>query len=111
MGWDVTDPEWLMAREMVLRDADSIDELLRLVREVVTSQEPRVFRDIVRLSPAVPPEPSIDRSASTSRRRQRHTTADDPLWSLIGLVDTGGPGDVARDVDRYLADGQDLHRR
>jgi len=89
-----------MARELVPHDAASVDELLQLIDEVVQTRQLRVFRDLVTVSPT--------RAASAGRRRARRrrgrTSADDPIWNLMGLVDTGGPGDVARDVDRYLAD-------
>jgi len=89
-----------MARELIPHDADSIDELLQLVEEVVETGERRIFRGIVTLSP-------IQVAADHPRAKPgqgRRTAADDPLWKLTGLVDTNGPGDVARDVDRYLAD-------
>jgi hypothetical protein len=86
-----------MARELSPHDAEAVAELLRLVDEVVEHHETRVFRGLVALSPVEEAEsPADDR-----------TDAGDPLWRLTGLVDTGGPGDVAQNVDRYLADAYD----
>lgn len=47
------------------------------------------------------------RPAAPERRqslRGRPTTADDPLWSIVGIGHSGGRGDVARNHDRYLAE-------
>jgi hypothetical protein len=38
------------------------------------------------------------------RRRGRPTSAADPLWAIIGTVESTGPTDVSENVDRYLAD-------
>ncbi len=32
------------------------------------------------------------------------TSADDPLWNIVGLAESRGPGDVAEHVDDYLAE-------
>ena len=92
-----------MARQIGPQDAEGVAELLRLVDEVLEHREPRVYRDLVTLSPVETSEPDADSDGSDDDR----TDATDPLWRLTGLVDTGGPGDVARDVDRYLADAHD----
>jgi excisionase family DNA binding protein len=34
----------------------------------------------------------------------RPTSADDPLWSIVGIGHSDGSGDVARNHDRYLAE-------
>jgi len=34
----------------------------------------------------------------------RPTTADDPLWNIVGIIDDEGPTDVARNHDAYLAE-------
>lgn len=41
--------------------------------------------------------------------RGRPTSADDPLWRLVGIADSAGPGDVSENKHRYLADAY-LHR-
>ena len=36
--------------------------------------------------------------------RGKPTSADDPLWNLVGIGHSGGPGDVSANKHRYLAD-------
>jgi hypothetical protein len=42
----------------------------------------------------------------SSTRWGRPTSADDPLWSIIGIGDPGpdAPTDVSQNIDKYLAD-------
>ena len=96
-----------MARELSPQDTEGVAELLRLIDEVVEHHEPRVFRDLVALSPVEVSESGPENYRPSDKR----TDTDDPLWRLTGLVNTDGPGDVARNVDRYLADAHDPHRR
>ena len=37
-------------------------------------------------------------------RKGQPTTADDPIWDIVGMVQSDGPGDVAEQHDQYLAD-------
>ncbi len=47
-----------------------------------------------------------------SGRRKRHFSMDDALWDIVGIVDSGGPGDVATNKHKYLADAYaDLHEQ
>ncbi len=36
--------------------------------------------------------------------RARPIRADDPLWDIVGMGSSGGPGDVSENVDKYLAE-------
>jgi len=36
--------------------------------------------------------------------RGKPTSADDPLWSIIGIACSDGPGDVSQNKLKYLAD-------
>jgi hypothetical protein len=100
----------IMARELQPIDISDAPELLRLAEEVRSSRAPRLLRsgdqDVAILIPAehgtAPPR--------GSRRRDRRTGPDDPLWKLIGLVHSESPGDVAENKDKYLADAYDLPR-
>lgn len=89
-----------MTHELAPIDITGTPELLQLAEEVKATGKPRRLRrnheDVAVLSP-VP-------SAHRPRRGTRSTSADDPLWSIIGMAETAGPGDVAANVDRYLAD-------
>ncbi len=46
--------------------------------------------------------------AKPSRRRRlpagKPITEDDPLWDIVGMASSGGPGDVADHVDEHLAE-------
>jgi excisionase family DNA binding protein len=39
-----------------------------------------------------------------SVRRGKPFTMDDPLWEIVGLVRSDGPGDVSENKYKYLAD-------
>ncbi len=54
-----------------------------------------------------PIEPSV--RERTRGPRGRPTSAGDPLWKLVGIADSVGPGDVSENKHRYLADAY-LHR-
>ncbi len=45
-------------------------------------------------------------------RRKHHFSMDDALWDIVGIVNSGGPGDVATNKHKYLADAYaDLHEQ
>ena len=50
-----------------------------------------------------PVEPKKGRPTA-SPLRGRPTNANDPLWNIVGIVHSKGPGDVAERVDKYLAE-------
>ena len=98
-----------MAKELVHIDISNSPELLRIVEEMRTSNEPLVFRRgnedvaILRL---------VKRATKRRVLRGRPTSADDPLWNIVGMA--AGPDDGATDVStnklKYLADAYaDLH--
>ena len=93
-----------MAKELQPIDVSNVPELLRLAEEVQNSRAPRLLKrgdqDLAVLAP-VEPTPT---ARKPSRRRDRRTGPDDPVWKLTGLVHSEGPGDVAENTDRYLAD-------
>jgi hypothetical protein len=39
-------------------------------------------------------------------RKGRATSETDPLWRIVGMADSHGPGDIAENVDAYLAKAQ-----
>jgi hypothetical protein len=104
-----------MVREPVPFDVSEMPELARLAHEVAASGDARVLRehgtDLAVLAPARPAKRGQqgdgDAHQRTTRRRVRGKvfTAADPLWNIVGLLtDDGGPTDVARNIDRYLAE-------
>jgi hypothetical protein len=86
-------------------DISSMPELLRMAQEVRSSNEPRILKqeneDLAMLTPI---KPKAKRTP-----RGKPTTADDPLWKLIGIGHSG-KGDVSADTHKYLADAY-LHHK
>ncbi len=39
-----------------------------------------------------------------SKLQGKPTSADDPLWKIVGMGRSKGPGDVSENVDKYLAE-------
>jgi hypothetical protein len=92
-----------MAADREPIEIDDSPELLRLVAEMESGGEPCVLRRggrdvaVVRLVFNFPePDP---------------TTADDSLWDIVGMIDSGGRGDVATTKYKYLGEAYaDWHR-
>jgi hypothetical protein len=93
-----------MAEEPRSVDISHTPEVLRLAEEVARSGLRCVLRrddtDIAVISP-VP-------SAPRRSKRSKPTSAEDPLWSIVGIADADAPDDLPTDVssnvDAYLAD-------
>ena len=87
-----------MAKELKHIDISSIPELLKLVQEVRQTNEPSILReeseDVAMLTPLKP--------VTKRGVRGKPTTADDPLWKLIGIGHSG-KGDVSENKHTYLA--------
>ena len=90
-----------MTHESLPVDIATIPELAQLVDEVRRTGRSRVLRradeDVALLTPMTP-------GAKKPRRRWRVLREDDPLFGLVGIGCSGGPGDVAANKRRYLAD-------
>jgi hypothetical protein len=48
-------------------------------------------------------EPGIDVDRETLWQVARPITGDDPLWTIVGLLDDDGPDDMSSDKHKYLA--------
>lgn len=87
-------------------DISSLPELLKLVQEVRTTNEPALLQqeseDLAMLTPV---KPAAKRSV-----RGKPTTADDPLWQLVGIGHSG-KGDVSENKHKYLAEAYLPHER
>lgn len=74
-------------------------ELRTMVEEMLVAEQPQVLQidhhDVAVLVPL---------RGTKVRHRVRCTSADDPLWNIVGLAQGDVPGMVAEDVDMYLAD-------
>ena len=79
-------------------DISSLPELLKLVQEVRTTNEPAVLQqeseDLALLSPVRP--------ASRSKTTAKPVTRDDALFQLIGIGKSGIPGGVSGKKHEYL---------
>ncbi|MGH2501252.1 MAG: hypothetical protein ACRDID_01930, partial [Ktedonobacterales bacterium] len=53
----------------------------------------------------------LSRVRRANKRAQRHFSADDALWDIVGTGRSTGPTEVSSDKHRYLANAAaDLHR-
>jgi hypothetical protein len=88
-----------MAKEPRHIDISSIPELQKLVREVRQTNEPSILReereDVAMLTPLKP--------VTKRGVRGKPTTADDPLWKLVGIGHSG-KGDISANKHKYLAE-------
>ena len=51
------------------------------------------------LKPVVP-----NATKQEPKPRGKRTSADDPLWKIVGMARSKGTGDVSENVDKYLAE-------
>ncbi|MBI2953655.1 MAG: hypothetical protein HYY30_05025 [Chloroflexi bacterium] len=90
-----------MAKELKHVDITHKLELLEVVEQVKSADEPLILskgnEDVAIVRP-------IKRSAHRRVIKGRPTSADDPLWEIIGMAESEGPGDVSENVDKYLAE-------
>jgi hypothetical protein len=97
-----------MAKEKAPKriDISRMPELLTLAQEVQNTDEPRILQqereDLAMLTPI---KPVAKRSL-----RGKPTTADDPLWKLVGIGHSG-KGDISENKHKYLAEAYLHHKQ
>lgn len=95
-----------MAKEPKRIDISRIPELLSIAQEVRSSNEPRILQqeneDVAMLTPITP--------VAKRRVRGNPTSADDPLWKLIGIGHSG-KGDISENTHQYLAEASLHHKQ
>lgn len=95
-----------MAKEPKRIDISSIPELVEFVHEVRQTNEPSILQqereDVAMLTPLKP--------VTKRGIRGKPTTADDPLWKLVGIGHSG-KGDVSANKHRYLAEAYLPHEQ
>ena len=95
-----------MAKEPKRIDISRIPELLIIAQEVRSSNEPRILQqeneDVAMLTPITP--------VAKRRVRGNPTSADDPLWKLIGIGHSG-KGDISENTHKYLAEASLHHKQ
>lgn len=96
-----------MAKEPKRIDIRAIPELLSIAEEVRRTNEPRILKqgseDLAILAPINP--------WAKRRAKGKPVTKDDPLWKLVGIGHSGGPGDVSANKHKYLADAYLHHHK
>lgn len=96
-----------MAKEPKRIDISAIPELLSIAEEVRRTNEPRILKqDSEDLAILTPIKPVAKRGA-----KGKPVTKDDPLWNLVGIGHSGGPGDVSANKHKYLADAYLHHHK
>jgi hypothetical protein len=95
-----------MAKEPKRIDISRIPELLSIAQEVRSTNEPRILQqdseDVAMLTPITP--------VAKRRGRGEPTSADDPLWKLIGIGHSG-KGDISENKHQYLAEAYLHHKQ
>jgi len=95
-----------MAKEPRHIDISSIPELQKLVQEVRQTKAPTILQqereDVAMLTPLTP--------VTKRGVRGKPTTADDPLWKLVGIGHSG-KGDVSANKHTYLAEAYLPHKQ
>jgi hypothetical protein len=95
-----------MAKEPKRIDISRIPELLSIAQEVRATNEPRILQqeneDVAMLTPIT--------SVAKRSVRGNPTSADDPLWKLIGIGHSG-KGDISENTHQYLAEASLHHKQ
>ena len=95
-----------MAKEPKRIDISRMPELLHLAQEVQSTNESRILQqdneDVALLTPITP--------VAKRRARGKPTSADDPLWTLIGIGHSG-KGDISEHTHTYLAEASLHHKQ
>lgn len=82
-------------------DVSQVPELLRLLEEVQDSgQECVLTRNDEQLAVLTPVKPTGPRRSPKSGL----VGEDDPLWDIVGMGASKGPGDISEKKHRYLAE-------
>ncbi len=90
-----------MAKEYKHLDISNNTELLRIVEEMRASNEPRILeRDSEELAILRP----MKRSPKRRLPHGKPFSLTDSLWSIVGTAHSEGPGDVAENKYKYLAE-------
>ena len=87
-------------------DISRIPELLSIAQEVRSTNESAVLQqDSEDLAMLTPIQPVAKRSV-----RGKPTSADDPLWKLVGIGHSG-KGDISENKHKYLAEAYLHHKQ
>ena len=98
-----------MAKEVRRVDVGSVPGLFQIAQQVKETGEPCLLkRDDEELAMITPMTRPVSRAAR--RRKTGIITKDDPIWNIVGMGASEGPGDVSENKHRYLAEAyRDTH--
>ena len=86
-------------------EIDDMPELVGLVERIAKSKRGIILRRDGKDVASIKPLPAVaEQKPAQKRRRHRPTTADDPLWQIIGIGSSAEPTDIAKFKDQYLAE-------
>ena len=98
-----------MALEQQPIDISNRLELSQLVEELKRARRVGVLRrdnhDVAVLTPLA------DTPRPKRRPRGKRTSADDPLWSIVGMFHSNEPSIVSEHVDEFLAEWEVANNR
>jgi hypothetical protein len=78
-------------------DDHTVAEMLEFVlQQADRAEEPQV-------QTSSSPGPGVDVDRESLWQVARPVTSDDPLWTIVGLVDDNGPTDMSANKHAYLA--------
>lgn len=89
-----------MAKELKQLDVSNQPELLAIAEQVHESGEARLLRRADEELAVLTPVPRPRRRSP----RALPLTREDALWNIVGIGESDGPGDVAANKHRYLAE-------
>ena len=96
-----------MQEQREVFDASELPGLAALAQRVKrTGRALRIVQDSEELAVLQPPKKPRRRSP-----RGASTSADDPIWDIVGMGNSGGPGDVSIHKHKYLAEAYMPKRR
>jgi hypothetical protein len=99
--------EWsrsTMRKSTATVDISHLPDLLRLAEDVRNTGEPRLLvrgdEEVALLTPVA----SSRARRKPAPKRKPHHAVNNVFGNIIGIADSGGPGDVSENKYRYLAD-------
>jgi hypothetical protein len=94
-----------MASEYEEFDVSDSPALLRLAEEVNRTGRAHLLKHgQKRLAIVSPALENGKRNPARRPRRRGVLKPDDPFWSIVGIGNSGGPGDVSSNKHKYLAE-------
>jgi len=90
-----------MASERQPLDVTHNPELLRVAQEVKQTRTRRILQadgeELAEIKPL---------AKRTRLPRGKRTSASDPIWNIIGMIDSSEPNNISERVDEYLVEAE-----